>query len=148
LKKQERLEQGFRNTLGGFTELQNKFLVDALENYSSLIKESISTKAGGITTQKLDVQQGYAAEAHHVGSYNIEAAAKGQYNHRATLSKPNDPIKDISVNSPAGRKDHQLKFYKDGKASAKAFNHSDYSGIGKVVPADQLVILPFELFTK
>ena len=52
---------------------RTSFLNEALEQYSVLIKQSISTDAGVITNQSLDIQQGFAAEAHHTGSYNIEA---------------------------------------------------------------------------
>ncbi|WP_445673090.1 hypothetical protein [Pseudomonas inefficax] len=134
------LEQGFETALGGFNELQNKFLNEALDQYSVLIKQSISTDAGVITTQSLDVQQGYAAEAHHTGSYNIEAAGKGANNHRATMDvgRRHDPVTDIRINTPNGSKDYQLKFYQDGKESATAFNHGKYEDVGKIVPADQL----------
>ncbi|MBP8013373.1 MAG: hypothetical protein KAY84_04130 [Acinetobacter sp.] len=47
----------------------------------------------------MDVQQGFAAEAHHAGSFNIEAAAKGHNNHRATLDvgMHNDPVADRPI---------------------------------------------------
>ncbi|WP_417026892.1 hypothetical protein [Citrobacter sp.] len=67
-EKKDILEQGFTQALGGFNELQNAFLVDALDQYSVLIKKSISTDNGVITNQSLDIQQGFAAEAHHTGS--------------------------------------------------------------------------------
>lgn len=104
------------------------------------IKESISTGAGVITKQSLDIQQGFAAEAHHTGSYNIEAAGKGANNHRATMDvgQRNDPVTDIRINTPEGSKDYQLKFYKTGEESATAFNHGKYENVGKIVPEEQL----------
>lgn len=140
MQSKEALEQGIRTALGGFNELQNQFLNEALEQYSVLIKQSISTDAGVITNQSLDIQQGFAAEAHHTGSYNIEAAGKGANNHRATMDvgRRNDPVTDIRINTPEGSKDYQLKFYKDAESSAKAINHGDYQEVGKVVPEEQL----------
>ncbi|MGJ7512770.1 hypothetical protein ACSFE6_00125 [Pseudomonas baetica] len=102
METKENLEQGFRTALGGFNELQNKFLNEALDQYYELIKQSISTDAGVITKQSLDIQQGFAVEAHHTGSYNIEAAGKGVNNHRATMDvgRRNDPVTDIRINTP------------------------------------------------
>lgn len=102
MESKETLEQGFRTALGGFNQLQNQFLNDALDQYSVLIKQSITTDAGAITKQSLAVQQGFAAEAHHTGSYNIEAAGKGANNHRATMDvgRCNDPVTDIRINTP------------------------------------------------
>jgi hypothetical protein len=140
METKENLEQGFRTALGGFNELQNTFLNEALDQYSVLLKQSISTDAGNITNQSLAVQQGFAAEAHHTGSYNIEAAGKGANNHRATMDvgRRNDPVTDIRINTPEGSKDYQLKFYKDAESSAKAINHGDYQDVGKVIPEEQL----------
>lgn len=140
MESKETLEQGFRTALGGFNQLQNQFLNDALDQYSVLIKQSITTDAGAITKQSLAVQQGFAAEAHHTGSYNIEAAGKGANNHRATMDvgRRNDPVTDIRINTPDGSKDYQLKFYKDAESSAKAINHGDYQDVGKIVPEEQL----------
>ncbi|QFG30086.1 hypothetical protein F6476_13215 [Pseudomonas umsongensis] len=140
MESKETLEQGFSTALGGFNELQNAFLNEALAQYSVRIKESISTGAGVITKQSLDIQQGFAAEAHHTGSYNIEAAGKGANNHRATMDvgQRNDPVTDIRINTPEGSKDYQLKFYKTGEDSATAFNHGKYENVGKIVPEEQL----------
>jgi len=137
-KTKASIEQGLLTGLGGFNELQNKFLVAALDEYSDLIKKSITTKAGSISNQDIALQQGFTAEAHHVGSYNIEAAASGANNHRATLTPPNHPVADIQIHSPEGTTDFQLKFYQDGEASAKAFRHDRYAEVNKVVPEDQL----------
>lgn len=140
METKENLEHGFRTALGGFNELQNQFLNEALDQYSELIKQSISTDAGVITKQSLAIQQGFAAEAHHTGSYNIEAAGKGANNHRATMDvgRRNDPVTDVRINTPDGSKDYQLKFYKDAESSAKAINHGDYQNVGKVIPEEQL----------
>lgn len=140
MKTKQTLEQGFQSTLSGFNELQNKFLVDVLKEYSKGIQSSITTNAGNITKQSLDVQQGHAFEAHHAGSYNIEAAGKGANNHRATTNTGlhNDTVTDLRLNSPDGSTDYQAKSYKDGKSSAKAFDHDRYQDVGKLVPEDQL----------
>ncbi|CAG9269760.1 hypothetical protein [Paraburkholderia caribensis] len=139
-KKEKIVQEGFNTALGGFNELQNTLLNNALSDYSKKLQDSLTTKAGDLSRQSMAVKQGFLAEAHHAGSYNIEAAAKGQNNHRATLDvgRVNDPVTDIRINTPKGSKDFQLKFYEDGEKSAKAFNHGRYEDVGKVVPAEQL----------
>jgi hypothetical protein len=140
MEKKKKIEEGFNTALGGFNELQNTLLNRALEDYSKHLQDSLTTKAGELSRQSMAVMQGFLAEAHHAGSYNIETAAKGQNNHRATLEvgRVNDPVTDIRINTPKGSKDFQLKFYEDGEKSAKAFNHGRYEEVGKVVPAEQL----------
>jgi len=100
--------------------------------------DSVTAKSGDLTNQSIDVQQGFTAEAHHVGSFNIEAAAKGQLNHKATLVPGNDPVADIRVDTPDGSHDYQVKFYKDGDSTAAALSPKKYDTVGKVVPKDQV----------
>lgn len=135
------LNQGITIQLQGvWNQMQNDALNHAFESYGKDIQESISLKSGGFTNQSMDVQQGFVAEAHHVGSFNIEAAAKGENNYRATrnVGTYNDPVADIHINTPDGTTKHQVKFYKDGKKTAAALSPQKYDGIGKIVPQDQV----------
>ena len=127
--------------IASLNEFQRREFEKSLQNYSKLLKQSISTTNGIITNQSLAIKQGFLAETHHAISYNIEATAKGELNYKADLSdSPTDPIKDITITSPAGREIHyQVKFYQNGEKTAKAFNHSRYNQVdGKIVPTDQL----------
>ncbi|WHH49674.1 hypothetical protein QFA96_16445 [Pseudomonas sp. Ap32] len=92
----------------GFNELQNQFLTEALDQYSVMLKQSITRKDGGYANWALDKQQGRIAEAHHAGSYNIEAAGKGANNHRATLDvgRHNDPVHHAVELRALERKQH------------------------------------------
>lgn len=139
-KIQDSVEQGYLQAQGVWNQMQGEALNKALSDYSKGIKESISQKGGGFTNQSIDVQQGFAAEAHHTGSFNIEAAAKGQNNHRATrdVGTHNDPVADIHVTTPDGTTKHQVKFYKDGEKTAKALSPEKYDNVGKIVPKDQV----------
>ncbi len=125
---------------GAWNQMQNDALNQALAAYGKGIQESISLKSGGFTNQSLDVQQGFVAEAHHVGSFNIEAAAKGENNYRATrdVGTNNDPVADIHIKTPDGTTKHQVKFYKNGEKTAAALSPAKYDGIGKIVPKDQV----------
>lgn len=135
------LNQGITTQFqGAWNQMQNEALNQALADYGKGIQEAISLKSGGFTNQSMDVQQGFAAEAHHVGSFNIEAAAKGENNYRATrdVGTHNDPVADIHIKTPDGTTKHQVKFYKDGEKTAAALSPQKYDGIGKIVPKDQV----------
>lgn len=139
-KLQNSIGQGALQFQAAWNQVQGDALNKALSDYNQGIKESISQKGGGFTNQSMDVQQGFAAEAHHTGSFNIEAAAKGQNNHRATrdVGTHNDPVADIHVTTPDGTTKHQVKFYKDGEKTAKALSPEKYDNVGKIVPKDQV----------
>lgn len=87
-RKSQSIDFGSSFALGGFNQLQGDALNRALADYKTGIMNSVTAKSGDLTNQSLDVQQGFTAEAHHVGSFNIEAAAKGQLNHSANLLAP------------------------------------------------------------
>ena len=139
-KSKKSIDQGILQFQGAWNQLQGDALNKVLSDYGKAIQESISKKTGGFTNQTIDVQQGFVAEAHHAGSFNIEAAAKGQNNHRATLDTGihNDPIADIHVTTPEGTTKHQVKFYKDGESTAAALSPGRYDEVGKIVPQDQV----------
>lgn len=139
-RRSESMDFGASLGQGGFNQLQGDALNKAFADYKTGIMNSVTAKSGNLTNQSLDVQQGFTAEAHHVGSFNIEAAAKGQLNHSATLDvgKVNDPVADIRVTTPDGSHDYQVKFYKDGDSSAAALSPKKYDTVGKVVPKDQV----------
>lgn len=139
-KSNDAVNQGISLFQGAWNQVQGDALNKALADYGKGIQESISLKSGGFTNQSMDVQQGFVAEAHHGGSFNIEAAAKGQNNHRATrdVGTHNDPVADIHVTTPDGTTKHQVKFYKDGEKTAAALSPEKYNDIGKIVPKDQV----------
>lgn len=139
-KLRDDINPGIFQFQGAWNQRQGDALNKALSEYGKAIQESISQKEGGFTNQSMDVQQGFAAEAHHTGSFNIEAAAKGQNNHSATrdVGIHNDPVADIHVTTPNGTTKHQVKFYKDGEKTAAALSPEKYDNVGKIVPKDQV----------
>ena len=141
-KGKDAFDQGFAQGVGAWNQMQGDALNSALDAYSQGIKDSISNGSGGFTNQSIDVQQGFVAEAHHVGSFNVEASAKGLNNHRATRNSGvhNDPVADAVVTTPDGTKTtHQMKFYKDGQKTAAALSPERYDTVdSKIVPSDQV----------
>ena len=128
---------------GAWNQHQGDALNEALAEYRRGIQEAISKKGGGFKDISLDKSQGFAAEAHHVGSFNIEASGKGLNNHRATrdtgyTGKGSDPEADILVSTPDGTAKHQVKFRKDGEKTAKALSEDKYDNVGKIAPKDQV----------
>jgi hypothetical protein len=140
-KKEDQIaEQGISQFQGGFNGIQGEALNKALTDYGQKIRKSITNKSGFISKQEMAVQQGFVAEAHHVGSFNVEAAARGLNNHRATrdVGQVNHPVTDIRLTTPTESTDYQVKFYKDGEKTSAALSPEKYDGIGKVVPSEQL----------
>lgn len=127
---------------GSINQAQTAMLDEALKAYSETLKQTITKKCGEITNQTLAVQQGFLAEGHHAASFNISAASKGVDNVHASMDSISaiDPVVDIRISESNGSfTDAQVKFYKDGSASAKAISEQKYNSVGKVVPKDQLI---------
>ncbi|NQZ91551.1 MAG: hypothetical protein HRT97_04320 [Moritella sp.] len=127
--------------VGSINQAQTAVLDEALKAYGETLKQTITKKCGEITNQTLAVQQGFLAEGHHAASFNINAASKGVDNVHASMDSISaiDPVVDIRISESNGSfTDAQVKFYKDGSASAKAISDQKYNGVGKVVPKDQL----------
>ncbi|WP_152556610.1 SPX domain-containing protein [Methylobacter tundripaludum] len=141
-------DSAINTAFAALSEQQSQYLSQALDSYASALKSSISKASisvDEITKQSLAVKQGFLAEAHHTASYNIEAAARGVNNIKADMDSLSaiDQVIDIRITSASSDSvDFQLKFYKDGEASAKAFHPTKqpnkYADVGKVVPGDQL----------
>ena len=133
-------DQTISQLQGAWNQHQGDALNEVLAEYGRGIQEAISKQGGGFKDISLDKSQGFAAEAHHTGSFNIEASAKGLNNHRATRNtgKGNDPKADIRVSTPKGTTEAQVKFYKDGKSTAGALSPDKYDKVGKIVPKDQV----------
>ncbi len=143
MKKSTRNTQdsAVNTAFAAFTELQQEHLSAALNEYGALLKESITRHDGQISNQTLAVKQGFVAEAAHTGSFNVEAAARGENNIRAHMVPGNDPVTDIRITSPSSPDaDFQLKFYQDGEASAKSITKMRYTDgdVGKVIPSEQM----------
>lgn len=133
------IETGLNNVQGAFNEMQNIHLNKAFTDYSNGIKESISDANGNINNQNSAVKRGFVAEADHEGSFNVEAAAKGQNNHRATRNTGthNDPVVDIKVTDGKTTTEYQSKYYSTAKKTAAAQSNPKYKGVEKLVPSDQ-----------
>jgi len=124
-------------------QIQSTHLELALSSYSEKIKAAITDKANQFTNQSIAVQQGFALEAHHEASYNIEAIAKGELNLEASMDSVSaiDPLTDVTVKNTDGViENFQMKSYADANKTARALSEPKYAenGIGKVAPSDQL----------
>ncbi|MGR5448690.1 hypothetical protein ACP3V3_02655 [Vibrio sp. PNB22_3_1] len=139
--KQSALNDAVSRGLGSFNQAQTTLLDEALNAYGDILKQTITNKSGEITNQTLAVQQGFLAEGHHAASFNINAASKGVNNVHASMDSisATDPVVDIRIAESNGTfTDVQVKYYKDGTASAKAISDPKYNSVRKIVPKDQL----------
>jgi hypothetical protein len=119
--------------LAHLQEIQTEHLKTQLKKYPEQIRKSYSPKQNRAT------QQGFAAEAHHAASFNVETAAHGDLTSSARLHpKKNHPKADIQIKENGGIRETQVKFYKDGEATAKAISNPKYDNLEKIGPADQI----------
>jgi len=140
-KKTSAVNDAVARGVGNINQVQSTALDEAINAYGDILKQTITKKCGEITKQTLAVQQGFLSEGHHTASFNINAHAKGVDNIQASMDSISaiDPVVDIRISeSNRSFTDAQVKFYKDGSASAKAISEQKYNGVGKVIPKDQL----------
>ncbi len=91
--------------------------------------------------QNMDIgfQKGFIAEAHHVGSFNVDAAVKGRGDIFAKmLESTEDGSVDVQVLSQGGTYDYQLKYYRSSYETAKALSSEKYGDQLLVAPSEQV----------
>ncbi|WP_281710437.1 hypothetical protein [Anaerobiospirillum succiniciproducens] len=117
-------------------------LDDAIKQANDELADTILTNSGQINQNpNLD---GFIAEQHHVNTFNLEAEATGS-EYRARVLKPGDSgyransvdivVENKNTGKVASR--YQVKYGKDAKATADAFEKGDYRGQQKLVPEGQ-----------
>ena len=122
--------------VGDINNRQTQQLHDALAEYGRLISDAARNSG-----QSIDVQQGFVAEAHHVGSYNVEAAAGGDLEHKARLAPRGDNAADIVTEGVGGHtQESQVKSYGTAEGTASALSKNRYTerDVSKVGPKDQV----------
>lgn len=113
----------------------------ALKSANESLYHTIHTQAGMISQNPhLD---GFIAEQYHAQTFNLNAEATGSP-YRAKVLEPTDNgyaknSVDIVIVDESGHvvRRYQSKYCKDAEATAKAFEHGDYRGQQKLVPAGQ-----------
>lgn len=113
----------------------------ALQQANSSLYRTITTQAGAVSQNpRLD---GFIAEQYHAQTFNMNAEAAGSP-YRAKVLEPtgNGYAKnsvDIVIVDGNGKvvRRYQSKYYKNAKATEKAFEHGDYRGQQKLVPKGQ-----------
>lgn len=113
----------------------------AIQQANESLYRTITTQAGAISQNpRLD---GFIAEQYHAQTFNLNAEASGSQ-YRAKVLEPNGNgytknSVDIVIVDGNGKvvKRYQSKYYKDAKATEKAFEHGDYRGQQKLVPEGQ-----------
>lgn len=118
-----------------------KGLDDALQKANKSLTATITTKAGVVSRNpRLD---GFIAEQHHVQTFNLNAEATGS-SYRAKVLEPTGKgyaknsvdIVIVDANGKVVRR-YQAKYYKNARATVKAFERGDYRGQQKLVPEGQ-----------
>ena len=113
----------------------------SLQQANRSLYRTITTQAGTINKNpRLD---GFIAEQYHAQTFNMNAEAAGS-SYRAKVLEPNGHgyaknSVDIVIVDADGKviSRYQSKYYKNAKATEKAFEHGDYRGQQKLVPEGQ-----------
>lgn len=113
----------------------------ALQTANESLYKTITTQAGTISQNpRLD---GFIAEQYHAQTFNMNAEATGsQYRAKVLEPSENGYAKnsvDIVIVDGDGKvvRRYQSKYYKDAKATERAFERGDYRGQQKLVPEGQ-----------
>ena len=125
-----------RSAVGNINHRQHMRLDHELAKYGRLISKAVRSSSQGI-----DIQQGFVAEAHHTGSYNVEAAAQGDLEHKSRLAPPGNKTTDIITEGYGGRTvESQVKFYNEAKNTTSALSESRYTerNVDKIAPPEQM----------
>ena len=97
---------------------------------------TVQTASGAFN--RLPNLDGLIAEQHHVNTFNLDAAAKGSQYRANVLRSTGKNSMDIGVFD--GQKlvrRYQSKYGRDAEATSALFEHGDYRGQRKLVPAGQ-----------
>lgn len=116
-------------------------LDEALQSANESLYDTITTQAGVVSRNpRLD---GFIAEQYHAQTFNLNAEASGSP-YRAKVLVPDGTgyaknSVDIVIVDGEGNivRKYQSKYYKDAKATEKAFEQGDYRGQRKLVPDGQ-----------
>ncbi len=91
------------------------------------------------TGQDVHYAKGFAAEAWHAQTFNVDAIRQGMAGDAWTPQETTQATRAQDIAFGMAREDPaQLKYYGSGEDTAKAISRPDYEGLGKVVPSDQV----------
>lgn len=110
---------------------------EALENANTEMLRTLSTQGGAVNMgRNLD---GFLAEQHHVGTFNLDAATKGSPLRAEALRSQGRNSVDIVVKDGSGKiiRRYQSKYGQDADATRALFDKGDYRGQRKLVPSGQ-----------
>lgn len=132
-------------------------LQHAFADYQKIMLDAVRKNDGGISALPDDKLKGFVFEAHHKGTFNIDAAAKGLFKNEVQAHIGGDTLADSSVLSPFDMKtdiaiesrptlrqqfgkeqptvkDYQAKVY---ESRSKTLNQLSKYDTNKLGPADQ-----------
>lgn len=111
---------------------------NALAQANDLMRSTITRNDGQIS-QALNLD-GFIAEAHHVNTFNVNAAATGSNARAELVVRPGKAFGknsvDIQIKDASGKvvRRYQAKYGADASCTEKLFEHGDYRGQGSLVP--------------
>lgn len=119
---------------------------DYASQLDAALKNANDTMLGAVTNQNGAFSQnrnlhGFAAEAHHTATFNMEAVAQGSNLRAVMLDSTNKNSVDIVIKDNNGTgnivRRYGAKYGKDQTATESYFKKGDYRGQRKLGPAEQ-----------
>ena len=126
-----------RSAIGDINHRQHQRLDYELTEYGKRIFDMVKDR----NKIDIDILQGSVAETHHTESYNVEAAAQGDLEHKSRLAPPGNKTTDIITEGYGGRTvESQVKFYNEAKNTTSVLSESRYTerNVDKIAPSEQI----------
>jgi len=145
IKKGNSIESYLAKKIEKGAELNN---ISNVAEYANNIDEAISKANENLfdafITKNGDINQnpqlhGFVAEAHHVNSFNLEAATKDSPYRAEMLQSNGKNSVDIVIKDIEGKivRKYSAKYGQSAENTESYFKHGDYRGQRKLVPSDQ-----------
>jgi hypothetical protein len=100
--------------------------------------EALAQEATRRANVAVDYVKGNLAEVWHAETLNVSAVVNSQDNVWAQAMGTNRPGQDVTYGDGLSTSCAELKYYKNGEATAKQFANPNYSDSQKIAPSDQL----------
>ena len=113
----------------------------AVETANVQMLETVSTQSGAFN--RISNLDGFIAEQHHAGTFNLDAAAKGSTLRAEVLgSQGKDSVDIVIKDGDIIVRQYQSKYGQDAEATRMLFEKGDYSGQDRLVPSGQEGAVP------
>lgn len=116
---------------------ESEYYINDIQSSIDECVKALKEEVGRLNNVDVEQVKGFLAEVWHAETFNINAVVKKLKNIKAIRLNDNSKA-DIILNDDEFIQNAQVKYYKDPSKTAKAISNSDYHGMNKIVPEDQV----------